>query len=312
MVDLGCGPGWQLAQLGPGAVGLDAAAAMVDLARNAGFGALVNADLEALPFRTGSLGGAWASRSYIHVERDRVPLALADLHRSLAMGAPVDLALFVGDNDLATYAEDDFAGRRFTGWTAQHLADVMVGAGFADVTVTTEDNLLVVTAVRARTLPDFVGPGMRLLACGLNPSLHAADAGYGYAGPSNRFWKAVAAAGVATALREPRRMVTTDRVGMTCLVKRATPRADELSAAEYRAARRGWSAWSAGSNRGWWLSSAWPATGPPWIATPRRVCNRSRSAAGPRTCCPPPAASTPPPASTPSPTTSAPPPPAAT
>ena len=31
-------------------------------------------------------------------------------------------------------------------------------------------------AVRARTLPDTVGPGMRLLVCGLNPSIHAAIA----------------------------------------------------------------------------------------------------------------------------------------
>ncbi len=235
VVDLGCGPGWQLPQLGPGAVGLDATAAMLDVARHTGHRALVRADLEALPFRTGSLGGAWASRSYIHVERDRVPLALADLHRSLAVGAPVDLSVFVGDSDLRTYPDDDFAGRRFTAWTAQQLADVVAGAGFADVTVVAEDNLLVATGVRARTLPDFVGRGLRLLTCGLNPSLHAADAGYGYAGPSNRFWKALDAAGLVSTPRQPRRMVTVDRVGMTCLVKRATPRADELAVAEYRA-----------------------------------------------------------------------------
>ncbi len=37
---------------------------------------------------------------------------------------------------------------------------------------------------------------MRLLVSGLNPSLHAADAGVGYIGPGNRFWPAVAAAGL--------------------------------------------------------------------------------------------------------------------
>jgi TDG/mug DNA glycosylase family protein len=50
-----------------------------------------------------------------------------------------------------------------------------------------------VSARRARTLPDTVGPGMRLLVCGLNPSLFAADAGVGYARPGNRFWPAARA-----------------------------------------------------------------------------------------------------------------------
>jgi TDG/mug DNA glycosylase family protein len=42
-------------------------------------------------------------------------------------------------------------------------------------------------------------------------------------------------AGLTTADRDPIRMLHDDRIGMTDLVKRATPRADELSAAEYRA-----------------------------------------------------------------------------
>jgi SAM-dependent methyltransferase len=245
VVDLGCGPGWQLPMLGAAAVGLDASRGMVGLAR-AEYPdvALVRADLEALPFRTGSLGGAWASRSYIHVERCALPLALADLHRALAPDAAVELTLFEGDSDLAAFPDDDFTGRRFAGWTPEALTDVVGGAGFrADVR--TEERQLVVSGVRARTLPDFVAPNLRLLTCGLNPSLHAADAGYGYAGPSNRFWTAVVEAGLVRHPRQPRRMVVEDGVGMTCLVKRATARADELSAAEYRAG----DAWCAGSSR---------------------------------------------------------------
>jgi hypothetical protein len=34
---------------------------------------------------------------------------------------------------------------------------------------------------RRRTLPDFVGPGMRLLMVGLNPSEYSADRGFGFA-----------------------------------------------------------------------------------------------------------------------------------
>jgi TDG/mug DNA glycosylase family protein len=76
---------------------------------------------------------------------------------------------------------------------------------------------------------------MRMLVCGLNPSLYAADAGLGFARPGNRFWPAALAAGVVSVDRDPDHALRLHGVGMTDLVKRATVRADELSAAEYRA-----------------------------------------------------------------------------
>ena len=78
---------------------------------------------------------------------------------------------------------------------------------------------------------------MRLLVCGLNPSLHAADAGVGFAGPSNRFWPALVEAGLCSeaSARDPWRLLAHERIGMTDVVKRATPRAAELTAAEHRA-----------------------------------------------------------------------------
>ena len=83
-----------------------------------------------------------------------------------------------------------------------------------------------VDATRARTLPDTVGPGMRLLLVGLNPSEYAADAGAGFARPGNRFWPAALAAGLVTRTHDPFHALRVDGVGMTDLVKRATPRAD--------------------------------------------------------------------------------------
>lgn len=74
---------------------------------------------------------------------------------------------------------------------------------------------------------------MRLLVCGLNPSLHAAKAGVGYVTPGNRFWPAALAAGLVTADRDPRHALEVDGVGFTDLVARASPRADRLTAAEY-------------------------------------------------------------------------------
>ena len=89
--------------------------------------------------------------------------------------------------------------------------------------------------LRQLTLPDVVGPDMRLLVCGLNPSLYSAERGVGFARPGNRFWPAARAAGLVELDRDPRRALADHGVGMTDLVKRATRRAAELEPAEYRA-----------------------------------------------------------------------------
>lgn len=119
--------------------------------------------------------------------------------------------------------------------TAPRLADLLEGAGFAPVgRPRRRGDGWEVDVERGRTLPDTVGPGMRVLVVGLNPSIVAADAGYGFAGPTNRFWKAATASGLVSEPRDPARALAVDGVGMTDLVKRATPRSAEVSADEYR------------------------------------------------------------------------------
>ena len=238
VLDAGCGPGWYSAALGPRVVALDAAHAMLELTGDLAPDAwCVRADLAQLPFARHALAGAFASRSYVHLSRSSLPLAWHDLHRSLAVGAPIELVLFPTDEELAPFPDDPFAGRRFSGWSRPLLDDVIVGAGFdltsIDETGGTHSARLVVRATRARTLADTVGPGMRLLVCGLNPSLHAADAGVGFARPGNRYWPAARAAGIVTHDRDPVRALTLDGVGMTDLVKRASPGAAALTRDEY-------------------------------------------------------------------------------
>jgi TDG/mug DNA glycosylase family protein len=231
VADLGCGPGHYLGDLGPDVVAVDAAAAMLTLGhpRRA-----VQADLEALPFRDRSLGGAWASKSYLHVPKTRLPLALARLHWALAVGAPLALSVVAGDRE-GDWPDDDFPGRFYAYWRPEGLAALLTGAGFDVGRVEVEDVHVWAEARRARTLPDTVAPGLRALVCGLNPSLVAADAGYGYAGPTNRFWRAALASGLVTRPRDPLGCAVHDRVGMTDMVKRATPNAAALSPEEYRA-----------------------------------------------------------------------------
>jgi TDG/mug DNA glycosylase family protein len=237
-VDLGCGPGHYLPHLGAPVVAADAAPAMVAEARRRHPGTPgVACDLGALPMRAGSLGGVWASKCLQHVDRGALPGVLGGLHRALAVGGVLDLTVFAGEGEDTTGPDDEFPGRRFTWWEAEPLADLLVGAGFTVEEATAGSGhahaRLTARAVRARTLPDTVAPGMRLLMCGLNPSLYAADAGIGFARPGNRFWPAVLAAGLATVDRSPERALADHGMGMTDIVKRATVAAAELARAEY-------------------------------------------------------------------------------
>jgi TDG/mug DNA glycosylase family protein len=232
--DVGCGAGGYVAELGAPVVALDAAWSMLELAAEAAPDAwCVQADLEALPFRAGGLGGAWSRASYLHIPRVRLPMALAELHWAMAVDAPVYLDVRRGDSD-GPRSGDDFPGRFFAEWQAAPLCDVVAGAGFAADDVDLEEHWIRVWARRAHTLPDTVGPGMRLLVCGLNPSIYAADAGVAYARPGNRFWPAARAAGLVDRDRDPGDALERHGVGITDLVKRATTGARELSVAEYR------------------------------------------------------------------------------
>ncbi len=222
-VDLGCGAGRYTGDLGTPVVGVDAARAMLERCRRDLPGTvLVQGDLEALPFGTSTLHGGWAHMSYLHVPSTRLPGALADLHRVLVVGAPLDLQVLAGDYEGDALPADRIGGRFFASWTAQGLSDVLVGAGFEVGAVEIDRDFVRASARRARTLPDFVGPGMRLLVVGLNPSLYAADAGVGFARPGNRFWPAARRAGLVTRDRDPLHALGTHGVGMTDLVKRAT------------------------------------------------------------------------------------------
>jgi TDG/mug DNA glycosylase family protein len=90
---------------------------------------------------------------------------------------------------------------------------------------------------RIRTLPDLLGPGLRILFVGYNPSVRAARLGHYYAGRNNRFWDLLAAGGLT-----PRRLSFTEDallpglgIGVTDLVKRPTRAAQDVTAAEFRA-----------------------------------------------------------------------------
>ncbi|MDE0233730.1 MAG: mismatch-specific DNA-glycosylase [bacterium] len=95
---------------------------------------------------------------------------------------------------------------------------------------------------RDATVPDLVGPGVRLLFVGINPGLWTAATQTHFAHPTNRFYPALQRAGITTHeicreagfTPEDRRYLIERGLGITNLVDRATARAAELSAAELR------------------------------------------------------------------------------
>lgn len=97
-------------------------------------------------------------------------------------------------------------------------------------------------AFHGATLPDHLGPDVRLLFVGINPGLLTAATGTHFGRPGNRFYPALVAAGILPRLpvldgtpRDARALLTAAGIGITNIVPTATARADELTRDELRA-----------------------------------------------------------------------------
>ena len=240
-VDLGCGPGWHAGLLPEPVVALDGALAMLRLVgENVPTGAASAGGPRgaAVPARRRSRRRGLATATSTCRARASRPRSPTFTARSRSVLQAMVLVLLGEREGRNIFTRNDFPDRFFSQWDLDQLLDVVVGAGFDvdgyDVDGETEYEVHV-RLTRARTLPDLVGPDMRLLVCGLNPSLYAADAGIGFARPGNRFWPAALAAGIASRDRDPWHAFRVHGVGFTDLVKRATVGADELTKDEYRA-----------------------------------------------------------------------------
>jgi len=95
---------------------------------------------------------------------------------------------------------------------------------------------------RARRLriPDLIGPGLRVLFCGINPGLYSAAIGHHFGRPGNRFWKALHGSGFTARLLAPAEDASLLALGLgiTNLCPRTTAPAEELTAAELLAGAR--------------------------------------------------------------------------
>jgi TDG/mug DNA glycosylase family protein len=92
-------------------------------------------------------------------------------------------------------------------------------------------------AAHGQRVPDLIAPGLRVLFCGINPSLYSVVVGHHFARPGNRFWPTLHQAGFT-----PRRLVPSEErellargIGITNVCSEASASADSLTPADYAA-----------------------------------------------------------------------------
>jgi len=130
VADVGCGPGHHTALLREHRVrviGVDLSAGML---RAGGVPGLVQADMRALPIRTGALDGIWSRAALLHVPRAMVPAALAEFGRVVRHGGALHLMVAEGDGE--GWQSDAYDGqpRWYTHHRAEALTALLGVAGF--------------------------------------------------------------------------------------------------------------------------------------------------------------------------------------
>jgi len=90
-----------------------------------------------------------------------------------------------------------------------------------------------------KTLPDYLEPDLKIISIGLNPSPVSVKAGYYFANPKNRFWKALNGSRLVDDALEPGEaamevLFRKYKIGFTDLVKKPTRMGNELRVGDYR------------------------------------------------------------------------------
>lgn len=85
------------------------------------------------------------------------------------------------------------------------------------------------------SVPDYIGPGLKVLFVGFNPGLASGTKGHHYAGANNSFWRLLDDSGLAPGLsaRDDHRILE-HGMGLTNVVSRTTRAASEVTKHEYR------------------------------------------------------------------------------
>lgn len=140
MLDLGCGPAWELARLRrPGLIqtGFDLSDELLAIAkRNNPDATFVQGDMRKLPFADGSFDGVFAKASLLHIEKRDIPTVLSEIHRVLKADGIVHIALKKireGQAESELKTENDYGydyERFFSYWTMPELLTALQQARF--------------------------------------------------------------------------------------------------------------------------------------------------------------------------------------
>ena len=89
-------------------------------------------------------------------------------------------------------------------------------------------------AAVGKIVPDLIAPNLRVLFCGINPSVYSAVVRHHFARPGNRFWPTLHKAGFTPRLLRPdeEQELLIYGYGITNIVERATVAAAELTSDE--------------------------------------------------------------------------------
>jgi TDG/mug DNA glycosylase family protein len=92
-----------------------------------------------------------------------------------------------------------------------------------------------VTAEADSAVPDTLGPGLRLVLCGINPGHWSARAGAAFANPRNDFWRLLHASGLTPRLLQPAEQSELLRygIGLTNAARRTTRGSGDLRTADF-------------------------------------------------------------------------------
>jgi double-stranded uracil-DNA glycosylase len=93
-----------------------------------------------------------------------------------------------------------------------------------------------IAAAAGKTIPDVIGPSLRVLFVGINPGLYTAAIGHHFGRPGNRFWPVLHLSGFTPRQLSPfeERELLPLGLGITNFVARATAAAAELTLQELR------------------------------------------------------------------------------
>lgn len=133
VVDLGCGAGRDLkafADRGFFAVGLDVAAPLARIAQQHSECPVVVADLRDLPLASERFDGVWAAASLLHLTRNDVSQALAEIFRVTKPGGLFFASMKAGHGERA-----DEQGRWYSYYDADQWQSLLKLAGFQSISL---------------------------------------------------------------------------------------------------------------------------------------------------------------------------------